>query len=131
MIASALSARIEVIAVALVICVAIFELVRRKHLMERYALLWLAAGAVVLVLGVWKGLLTSLAHWAGIYYAPSALFVVAFLFVLALLLNFSLAVSRLSDQSKMLAQRVALLQERLRAAGLDEGEQSTPAHPEA
>ena len=41
---SAAGQRIEVIAVALIVCLLIFELVRRKRLMERYALLWLAAG---------------------------------------------------------------------------------------
>ncbi|HLH15327.1 MAG TPA: DUF2304 domain-containing protein, partial [Solirubrobacteraceae bacterium] len=48
-------------------------------------------------------------------YPPNALFFVAFAFVLVLLLHFSSAVSRLSDQSKVLAQRLALLDERLRS----------------
>jgi hypothetical protein len=110
----ALSQRLEVIIVAVVICAMIFELVRRKHLMERYAILWLVAGATVLVLALWKGLLSTLAHAVGIYYTPSALFAVTFLFVLLLLVHFSLTVSRLSDQNTVLAQRLALLQERLR-----------------
>jgi hypothetical protein len=102
--------RIEVVILAVVVCALIFELVRRKHLMERYALLWLVAGAIVLVLALWQGLLTSFAHAVGIYYPPSALFAVAFVFVLAMLMHFSLSVSKLSDQNKMLAQRIALLE---------------------
>jgi hypothetical protein len=112
-VSSALGQRAEVIIAAVVICLLIFELVRRKHLMERYAILWLVAGLTVLVLGVWQGLLTTLAHAVGIYYPPSALFAVAFLFVLVLLIHFSISVSRLSDQNKILAQRLALLQQRL------------------
>jgi hypothetical protein len=46
-------------------------------------------------------------------YPPNALFLIAFGFVMVLLLHFSLAVSRLSDQTKVLAQRLALLEERL------------------
>ena len=95
------------------ICLLIFELVRRKRLMERYAILWLVAGVTVLVLALWQGLLTTLSHAAGIYYPPSALFAVAFLFVLVMLVHFSMAVSRLSDQNKVLAQRLALLQQQL------------------
>jgi hypothetical protein len=102
--------RIEVIALAVVICALIFELVRRKRLMERYAILWLLAGVVVLVLALWQGLLTRLSHAVGIYYPPSALFAVAFVFVLVMLVHFSTTVSRLSDQNKVLAQRVALLE---------------------
>lgn len=108
-----LSARLEVIVAALVICALIFELVRRKRLMERYAILWLLAGLTVLVLGLWKGLLSTLAHAVGIYYPPTALFAVAFVFVLVLLVHFSMTVSRLSDQNTLLAQRLALLQQRL------------------
>jgi uncharacterized protein DUF2304 len=114
--------RVLVIAVAVVICTVIFELIRRKHLMERYAILWLVLGLTTLVLAGWKGLLTTLSEAAGIYYPPAALFAVAFLFVLALLLHFSIVLSRHSDQNKILAQRVALLQQQLeeKASGQDE-----------
>jgi hypothetical protein len=105
--------RIEVIALAIVVCGLMFELIRRRRLMERYALLWLAAGITLLVLAVWKGLLTKLAHAAGISSITSALFAVAFLFVVAMLVHFSITISRLSDQNTLLAQRLALLQERL------------------
>ena len=91
----------------------IFELLRRKRLMERYALLWLLSSAVLLILAVWKGLLETVAAAIGIYYAPSALFVIAFGFILVLLLHVSLVISRLADQNKVLAQRLGLLQQRL------------------
>jgi hypothetical protein len=91
----------------------IFELLRRKRLMERYALLWLFASVVLLALAAWKGLLTTVAHSIGIYYPPSALFVIAFGFILLLLLHFSLVISRLADQNKVLAQRLGLLQQRM------------------
>ncbi len=117
----AISQRIEVLALAAIVCGLIVELVRRKRLMERYAILWLVAGFTVLVLGVWKGLLTTLAHAAGIYYVPSALFAVAFLFVLVMLIHFSTTISRLSTQNKVLAQRMALLQQRI-----DEERYGTP-----
>jgi hypothetical protein len=107
------SQRIEVIIAGLAICAVIFELVRRKHLLERFALLWLAAGVAVLFLAIWQGLLTTLSHAVGIYYPPAALFGLGFLFVLVMLLHFSITVSRLSDQNKILAQRLALLQQEL------------------
>ena len=65
---------------------------------------------VLLGLAVWRGLLEELATAVGIFYAPSALFAVAFGFVLVLLLHFSLVISRLAEQTKVLAQRVGLLQ---------------------
>jgi hypothetical protein len=112
-----LSQRVEVIILAVVVCGLIFELVRRKRLMERYAILWLLAGLTVLVLGLWKGLLSTLSHAVGIYYPPSVLFAVAFFFVLVMLVHFSMTVSKLSDQNTLLAQRLALLQQRLEQDG--------------
>jgi hypothetical protein len=47
-----------------------------------------------------------------VIYPPNALFVIAFGFVLLLLLHFSTAVSRLTDQTKVLAQRLALTEQR-------------------
>ena len=105
--------RFEIIAVSVVILLLIFELIRRRRLMERYAILWLLAGVTVVVLSVAQSLLVKLTHAAGISYAPSAVFAIAFLFVLAMLVQFSMTISRLSDQNTALAQRLALLQERL------------------
>ena len=93
--------------------VLVFELVRQRRLMERYALLWLFSTAILLGLAIWKSLLEDVSSAIGIYYAPSALFVIAFGFTLALLLHFSLVISRLADQNKVLAQRVGLLQQRM------------------
>jgi hypothetical protein len=109
--------RVQLVAVAasLVMLVIVLELVRRKRFLERYALLWLFSTVALLMLAIWKELLEGVATAIGIVYPPSALFVVAFGFVLVLLLHFSLAVSKLTDQSKLLAQRLALLEERQRA----------------
>lgn len=95
----------------------ILELVRRKHLQERYALLWLLTSIMLLLLAAWKGLLTRVSSVVGIHYPPSALFAVALGLELVLLLHFSLAVSRLSDHNKVLTQHLALLEQRVRNQG--------------
>jgi hypothetical protein len=107
-------ARVQIVSIVFAALVfgAVFELVRRRHLRERYALVWMGAALVLLILAVWQGLLTTVSRAVGIYYPPNALFVVAFGFLLLLLLHFSAAVSRLGDQTRVLAQRVALLEER-------------------
>jgi hypothetical protein len=119
--------RIEVITVAVIIFLLILELVRRKHLMERYAILWLTAAITVLVLSVWTSLLTRLSHAAGISYLPSALTAIAFLFVLVMLVHFSMTISRLSHQNTILAQRLALLQQRVERPDTEGGDDQTPA----
>jgi len=105
--------RAAVISIAVVVALIVVELVRRRRMMERYALLWLAAAGTLLVLAIWKGLLTTLSSDVGIKTPANALFAVGFLFVVVLLLSISLVISRLSDQNKQLAQRVALLAGRI------------------
>ena len=106
----------------------VFELVRRRRLMERYALLWLVSTFVLLALAAWKGLLIQVSEAIGIYYAPSALFMVALGFVLVMLLHFSLVISRLADQNKVLAQRLSLMQQRVDE--LERGAETASGEPE-
>jgi hypothetical protein len=108
--------RIQLVSIvaAVLMLIGVLELVRQRRLLERYALLWLFSGLAVLGLALWSGLLERISKTIGIIYPPNALFLIAFGFVLILLLHFSLAVSRLTDQTKVLAQRLALLEERQR-----------------
>ena len=79
--------RVAVIAIAVLVVVVVVELVRRRRLMERYALLWLGAARLLFVLAVWQGLLTTLSTEVGIRSPPNALFAVGFAFVVVLLLS--------------------------------------------
>lgn len=104
-----------VAAVAVIVVLGVIvELIRRHRLQERYALLWIATGGVMLVLAIWRQALDTFAHLVGVAYPPSALFMVAGLFVFVVLLHYSTVLSRLSDQNKTLAQKIALLEQRLR-----------------
>ena len=120
--------RIQIIAILgfLALFLIVFELVRRRRLQERYALLWLFAVGALLGLSVFRNLLEQTSNALGIAYAPSALFAVAFGFVLLLLLHFSLVISRLADQNKVLAQKLGQLQQRV-----DELEAAVPAPAQA
>jgi hypothetical protein len=127
--------RLQIVAItgALGLLVFVLELVRRRALMERYALLWLLSSVVILALAIWDDALTVLAREIGIVSGPNALFLVAIGFILLLLLHFSAAMSRLTDQSKVLAQRQAILEQRLseveRERALARGEEPRQLEP--
>jgi hypothetical protein len=114
--------KIQIVAIlgSAALLLGVLELVRRRRLLERYAVLWLLSAAVLLALAIWSQFLETIANAIGVIYPPNALFLIAFGFVAALLLHFSIAVSKLADQSKVLAQRVALLEERQERAELRE-----------
>ena len=103
---------------ASLLLLAIFELIRRRRLQERYALLWLLTGLVIFVLAVWRDALIKISSAVGIAYPPSALFVFASFFILIVLLHYSTVLSELSAKNLALAQRLALLENRLREEAL-------------
>jgi hypothetical protein len=101
--------------VSLLLLVGVFELIRSRRLRERYALLWVATGVVLLVLSAWRDGLNTIAGWVGVRgYPPAVLFAIGLLFVILVLLHYSTVISRLTDQNVVLAQRLALLEMRVR-----------------
>ena len=95
--------------------VIVFELIRSRRLRERYALLWLLTGLVLLALSLWRGGLNTIAGWFGVQtYPPAILGAVGALFILVVLLQYSTVISQLADQNTILAQRLALLEQQLR-----------------
>ncbi len=88
-----------------------FELIRKNRLREEYAILWLFTGIVVLVFSLWPEFLLSqfFARITGLFYL-SAVVIIAFLFLLLIVLHFSVVISKLTNQNKELAQQYALLE---------------------
>jgi hypothetical protein len=106
-----LKVSIAATAASLVLLLVVFELVRSRRLRERYALLWILTGIVLVALSAWRGGLNTIAGWLGVRgYPPAVLFAVGLLFVILVLLHYSTVISRLSDQNVILAQRLALLE---------------------
>ena len=98
---------------ALAAVVAVVELVRRRRLTEWQSIVWLAAAAAIGVFAVHRRVQFALAEFVGIYYPP-VLILAAFVFggLLILLLQ-SVALTRLEERNRKLAQSIALLGERL------------------
>jgi hypothetical protein len=100
---------------SILLLLVVFELIRSRRLRERYALLWLATGVVLLVLSAWRGGLNTIAGWLGVTsYPPAVLFAIGLLFVVLVLLHYSTVISRLADQNTILAQRLAILESKVR-----------------
>jgi hypothetical protein len=116
--ADGLDGRLQVVAVVVtaLMFLAVLELVRRRYLAERYALLWMIVAGALLVLAIWTDLLTWGTELLNIEVPANGLFLAAFAVAFLLLLHFSVATSRLSEQAKILAQEVARLDGELRAA---------------
>jgi len=116
--------QVEIIAVVatLLLLILIILLIRRSKLDEGYSLLWMLAGIVLLVLASFRGLLATVSGLLGIYYPPTALFVIGFGFVILILLQFSTVISRLSRRNVELVHKIALLEWKIDQAIQTQGE---------
>jgi len=124
-----LPGRQQLVAVALAatLVVLTFELVRRRKLREEYAWVWMATAVLLAVLAWQQDLLLTISQWIGSASVVSTLFFGAFLFVMALLLQVSVRLSRLTHRHRTLGQRLALLEEEV--ARLRAGAPATKARP--
>jgi Uncharacterized conserved protein len=109
-------ARIQIAALltSLIVTGFVVEQVRRRRLAVEYSLIWIVAGLGMIFFSLWRNGIECLAGLMGIYYAPSALFVVFGVLVFVLCIHFSLAISKLSSNNRALVQRIALLEDDLK-----------------
>lgn len=95
----------------------VLELVRQRKLREDYSLLWLVTALVLIFLSLSRPLLDSFAALIGVVtYPPAALFLVAIIFMLLILLHFSTVLTRLARENKEIAQQMAILRWQLSVA---------------
>ncbi|MGD2090151.1 MAG: DUF2304 domain-containing protein [Candidatus Aminicenantes bacterium] len=87
----------------------IVALIRNKRLKEEYSLLWLSLSIVFIVFSIWRDGLVLASHLLGIDYPPSALFLFLLIGVIFILIQFSVLISKLSEQNKVLTQELGLL----------------------
>ena len=112
--------RIIAIAGSLALLAFIVELVRRRRLKEEYSVLWVATALVLLLLAAWSGLLRDLTHVIGAISQASTIYFFSLIFVVFLLLHFSVRVSSLERRVVVLLQELALLGERRAQTAEDE-----------
>ena len=92
----------------------VLHLIRVRKLREQYALLWLALGMLMIVLSPFPGIIDRLASFFNVDYAPSLLYLLAFIGVLFLLMHMSIALSSLTGRVIKLTQTLAMQEQRIR-----------------
>jgi len=118
------SYRIQVVAVIAVLIFfgVIARLVTRGRLRTEYSFVWILMGILFLVLTVWRRSLDLMAHFFGVYYAPSLIFMFFFFMIFIFLIHLSVVSSKHHEQIKKLSQENALLKEKLYREKNKEGE---------
>ena len=115
MIDEPLAFRTRVFVILLGIAVAAFVInqVRRRKIKEQYALLWIMTAVLFVLIPLLIDVVNAISYALGILYPPAFIFMIALICVILLLFQFSMSISRFSEQLKVLIQDIALLTRRV------------------
>lgn len=100
----------------------IFSLIKRKKLKEEYSLLWLSFGFLFILLSIFKPLLNIFALTLGIIYPPAALLLILIVSAFFIMIQFSIVISKLSENNKNLVQEVGILKAQIKQLSKKEQE---------
>ncbi len=103
-----------VLAISIALLALIFELIRRSLLREKYSMLWIFVGVVLLTVPLLYDAYVALGRFLGIVDPMSFFWFLGIVGLVFLCLQFSLALSTAYEQRKATVQQVALLATRVR-----------------
>jgi hypothetical protein len=99
---------------SLLVMLTIVQFVRRKQLDEKYALLWIIAGVVMMLAPLATKTIDMLSTALGFHYPPAFILLLGFFALCLINLQFSVVISRLTKQNKLLAQRYTIIEQRIK-----------------
>ena len=106
--------RIVLIVALIAYFTTIFTFLKNKTLELRYTLLWLMAGCTLTILVVWPQLLRWCVAVIGIQSNMNGLFIMAFAFVIMIMMSLTSIVSKQANKIRILVQELAIMDKKLR-----------------
>jgi len=91
----------------------VIEMVRRRKLLEGYSLLWIFTSVILIIISFWQNLWEKIALLLGIVYGPLILLIFVSLFLVIICLDFSIKISKLTQQVRSLIQKIAILEKEI------------------
>jgi len=120
-------------AVAICIALVIFMVVlmRTRRLREKYAIIWIVVGVGVVVFAAFPSAVEALTHVVGVQTPSNLLFAIALVVLLLVCVQLSTEVTGLEEETRTLAEEIAMLRFDLERGEFDTRRETTGAHPEA
>jgi hypothetical protein len=114
------------VALCVIVLALLFFLLRTRRIREKYAGIWVSVAVAVIVVAVFPGLAFWLSDLVGVETPVNLLFAVAFVVLLSVCIQLSSEVSQLEEETRTLAEEVALLRLEVR----DRSAMLAPVPPE-
>ena len=91
----------------------ILNLVRENKLDEKYSILWLFFGIIILIVSIFPKIIEKIAVWFGVYYPPTLMLLFAVLTIGAYIVHITLVITKQNKMIIKLTQELAILREQL------------------
>lgn len=89
----------------------IINLVRRGKLDEKYSILWLIFGIIILVVAIFPESIIGIANWFGVYYPPALLLLFGVIVVGAYIVHITVVITKQNKIIIKLTQELGILKE--------------------
>ena len=99
--------------VLLLFMVVVVHMIRKRCLEIKYALSWFLTLVFLMIVDVCPSILTCVTKWVGVELPSNMLFILGFCFLMGIVLNLTVALSKLSVQNKTLIQEIGILKKRV------------------
>jgi hypothetical protein len=103
-----LKGKIILFSLSLILFIFVINLIIKRRMRIEHSILWLFVGLILTVMSFWQGLADKIAFLVGIEYPPSLFFAVAIFFALLMLFYYSVEISKLKEQNKILNQELSI-----------------------
>ena len=90
----------------------ILKLVREEKLDEKYSILWLFTGLIILIVSIFPNILTALAQLCGVYYPPALLFLLAIIVLGTCIIHVSVVITKQNKMIVRLNQEIGIIKEK-------------------
>lgn len=112
--------KIVIVLITFSILLILINFIKRKYIKEEYAVFWILIGIILIIVPVFSNYIDKLAQMLGIFYEPAFIFLLSILGILLILFHYSIVISKLTEQNKILAQDLGVLKNKLQQLEDDE-----------
>ena len=97
---------------SIIFIIFILNLFRKNKVDEKYSILWLFFGAVILIISIFPGIIENIASWFGVYYPPTLMLLLAILIIGAYIVHITMVITKQNKMIIKLNQELAILKQK-------------------
>ena len=98
---------------SIIFIIFILNLVRKNKLDEKYSILWLFFGIIILIVSIFPKVIEKISSWFGVYYPPALMLLFAVLIVGAYIVHITMVITKQNKMIIKLTQELAIFKQEI------------------